>query len=257
MKGGKQVKFFLSLFFFFVVVSYSWAVGRDRIGEPIKNFSTAELSDLDNETGKAWDYTKEVFFEGTLNGKKTYVILGINPTLSFAHESGTETYKEYSEMIVELPENLKDVFWDNPKDMFTKIGDSSHENLSSAWRVFDRHMSDAGKTLKLYNVRGVPLAAGQAFVATLGGAYYLVIELPIDTAWYLGAGIVTSTVTLLENPVKGTLALVVGSVVTTYGVGSSIIGAVVPASVTVVVAVAEGLKFLLWTGPKKIFSRIF
>lgn len=222
----------------------------------VLNESTLEMEDFE-ETLKMWGYTKELFLEGTLGGKSTILIFGLKPTVDVSQAAGERGLEELGLTVVNLPQNLKASLWDIPLETGSKIKEEVSEDFKKAQKIISYHMSESGKALTTYNLKGVPLATGHAFVATLGGTYYLVIEAPVDIAVELVGSILQGTLKLVKNPATGITALCFAGALGVYGTASSIVGALVPTSFTIIAITYNGLKFLLWTGPKKILGRIF
>ncbi len=228
-----------------------WAK-NDHYGIPIpENITTSNIDELFNdteekladfsETLKFWGYTQELFLKGTFDQKKTYVVIGLLPTYGIVKEALETAQKESEEMILNSGVNLYTSFIKIPVTTWHKICDDVGEDLKDAKDIFDTHCE---------------LGLGHYLLAIMGGAYFLILEVPWDTAYNIVSGVVQSTYHLVKNPGAGTWALAAGSVVGTYGIASSVVFSTIPGAVTLVLATTEGLKFILLSGPLSLRTHV-
>lgn len=239
----------------------------DHYGVPIpEDMSVTQLSDLldeaDEEVGafastlKGVGYTEEALFNGTICGEKTYIVLGLNTTHDWASRLAARAGREYREMVVNFPDNLKDAFIDSPRDTALAIGGDTAANGRQALHYVKRQFAKAGTHLEIHRGFGLPAAAGRALLGLSKGVYVLVLELPLDVAVDVTKGLLRSSWSLVGDPVSGTLALSATIGVMGVGVAGSVALASIPASLTVVAATLEGLAVLA-TSPRRLVEVLF
>ena len=244
------------------------AVERDYYGVPLpkKELTVFDLSnasdDIDQELGsfaatvKGAGYTGEVLMDGTLGGEETYVVIGLGDTGEFVDARLRAGGTAFEGMVVDAPQNVEEAFLSNPARTGRQIGRDSAKNWNRALSWMDRKFDSAGNALVVHRAHGLPLATGRALVAVGGGAYYLVVRMPVEGALNLTRGALRSAWALTKGPVTGTLELSAAAVGGAYGLGSSVAGAVVSGSITVVAATLEGIALLL-TAPKRLLEVLF
>ncbi len=239
----------------------------DHYGVPIpEDMSVTQLSDLldeaDEEVGafartlKGVGYTEEALLNGTVCGEKTYIILGLNTTQDLASRAAARAGREFKEMVVNFPDNVKDALWDSPRDTGREIGSDAAANGRQALNYVKRQFGKAGQHLEIHRGFGLPAAAGRALLGLSKGAYVLILELPLDVAVDVTKGLLRSSWSLVGDPVSGTLALGAAYGVMGVGVAGSVALAAIPATLTVVAAGLEGIAVLA-TSPKRLVEVLF
>jgi len=256
----------VALMFLLAQTGISNAVQRDKIGASLKNLSIVELSELADEadaelgeferTIKGAGYTGEILMDGTVGGENTYIVIGLNQTGETVADELTASGSDFQDMVVNFPGDLNEAFLKNPVATARETGSNAAANAEASLNWFADCMENSGAALRVHKAYGVPLAAGHAVVATVGGAYYLVLRLPVEVAIDVTKGLLRSSWRLVRDPVTGTLHLGAAALVGTYGTASSVTGAVITGSITVVAATLEGVALLL-TAPGKLLRIIF
>ena len=244
------------------------ATKYDRYGVPMveRSVTVNQLSEVLDEaeeelnafarTLKGVGYTGEILWDGSIGGQKTYVVLGLNTTGEVAEEMLRTAGTKLEESVVELPENLENAFINSPAKTGREIGSDARADWRAAADFCSAQMDRAGRDLRVHRAYGLPMAAGRTFVAAAGGLYFLVVELPVEVAIDLTKGLLRSAWHLVGDPVTGLLALGCAGAVAVYGAASSLAGAAVQASLTVIAATLEGINVLV-TAPRKLVKVLF